>query len=124
MDKGIVRASVLLVMLLAGTNGIGPSSLRAAGDPPLLAPAATDADHDGISEALEQQLAERYAPLIYIEPDESNYPVNVEWVLDRARMQYHEDCTFDVDDDIGPNPIGTQLLGPDASSLWADGPNC
>src|SRR4029078_6530495 len=61
-----------------------------------------DNDHDGVDDNLEQKLAEKYAPIIFIEPDESNYPVNVEWFLARAHLQYHEDCFFDVDDDIGP----------------------
>src|SRR5262245_7657706 len=70
---------------------------------PKAAPAVpADNDHDGINDDLEQRLAELYAPVIYIEPDESNYPVNVDWFLARAHMQYHEDCAFDVDDDVGP----------------------
>src|SRR5262249_57938332 len=88
--------------------------------------APADDDRDGINEALEQLLAERFAPLIYIEPDESNYPVNVDWFLDRARLQYHEDCFLhgDVDDDVGPFPIGRQLLGPNLFAFWGGGPNC
>jgi hypothetical protein len=81
-----------------------------------------DNDHDGVGDNLEQKLVEKYAPVIFIEPDESNYPVNVEWFLARAHLQYHEDCFFDVDDDVGFNPIGSQsnLIGPP----WAGGPNC
>jgi len=90
-----------------------------------LPPVRVDDDHDGIDDALEQKLAERFAPIVFIEPDESNYPVNVDWFLARARLQYHEDCTSDTDDDIGPNPIGSQelLLGP-TGAHWAGGPNC
>ena len=82
-----------------------------------------DNDHDGVDDNLEQKLAEKYAPIIFIEPDESNYPVNVEWFLARAHLEYHEDCfPGDVDDRIGPDPIGNQsnLIGPP----WAGGPNC
>jgi uncharacterized protein (TIGR03437 family) len=73
-----------------------------------------DRDGDGIDDNLEQQLANKFAPVIIIESDESNYPVNVEWFLQRAHIQYHEDCFFDVDDNIGPNPLMTQpnLIGP------------
>jgi hypothetical protein len=110
------------VDVLGASQGFAPSQLPAA--PPASLTMPIDGDHDGINDTLEQQLAETYAPVIYIEPDESNYPVNVDWFLARARLQYHEDCTFDIDDDIGPNPIGTQLLGPDGHSIWADGPNC
>ena len=97
------------------------------------APARVDDDHDGIDDRLEQALAERYAPIIFIEPDESNYPVNVEWFLHRAHLQYHEDCTLDVDDDSGYNPImndedrTTQdsLIGPLGQNLaWSHGQEC
>jgi len=73
-----------------------------------------DEDKDGIDDNLEQYLANKFAPVILIESDESNYPVNVEWFLQRARLEYHEDCTSDVDDPVGPNPLMTQenLIGP------------
>jgi hypothetical protein len=87
-----------------------------------------DDDHDGINDALEQTLAERYAPLVYIEPEESNYPVNVDWFLARTRMQYHEDCFGlfgnDVDNDIGPNPVGNQLIAPLPNTVWEQNPSC
>ena len=88
-------------------------------------PARVDDDHDGIDDNLEQKLAERFAPIVLIEPDESNYPVNVEWFLARASLQYHEDCFSDIDQPVGPSPIMTQdlLLGP-PGSLWSGGPNC
>ena len=128
MDKVTVRAGLLVLSILAGAHPIG---LRGAGpnDAPPAAPAISpaapvDADHDGINDDLEQRLAEMYAPVVYIEPDESNYPVNVDWFLDRAHLQYHEDCTFDRDDDFDPTPIGRQLLGPDSQSFWGDGPYC
>jgi hypothetical protein len=129
MGKVTVRASIFLLSILITAS---PAGLHGANDHDSPAPAVpvpspatpVDADHDGINDDLEQRLAETYAPVIYIEPDESNYPVNVDWFLDRAHLQYHEDCTFDVDDNVGPNPIGTQLLGPDGHSLWAAGPNC
>ncbi len=83
-----------------------------------------DDDRDGIVDALEQRLAERFAPMIYIEPDESNYPVNVPWLLARTRLNYQEDCTGDVDQPIGPVPIGNQLLGPGGVTVWTAQPNC
>jgi hypothetical protein len=92
------------------------------------APAFTDNDHDSIDDTLEQRLANTFAPVIIIEPDESNYPVNVEWFLQRARLQYHEDCTSDVDEDIGPNPLNAQanLIGAPwthGASFGADHPD-
>ncbi len=111
------------VVAMAGVAlGLVLSSVSVAATPP---PARVDADHDGIDDHLEQKLAERYAPILFIEPDESNYPVNVEWFLARAHLQYHEDCTFDIDEDVGYNPISSQanLIGP-TGAYWAGGPNC
>jgi len=128
MGKVTVRAGLLVLSIVAGVRPIGLGGAGATDSPPLIpaiSPAApVDADHDGINDDLEQQLAEKYAPVIYIEPDESNYPVNVDWFLDRAHLQYHEDCAIDRDDDFDPTPIGSQLLGPDSQSFWADGPYC
>lgn len=55
--------------------------------------AAVDYDHDGLDDAVEQQLALRHAPVVYLHPSEWNYPTNVDWFLDRARMRFHHTCT-------------------------------
>jgi hypothetical protein len=128
MTSRTLRASAAALLLLAGAGSIGSrhagaAALQAAPTTESAPVLPADADHDGINEDLEQKLAERFAPLIYIEPDESNYPVNVDWFLDRARLQYHEDCARDRDSNRGPFPIGAQLLGP-AGAFWAGGPNC
>src|SRR5215471_5791747 len=102
----------------------------------VLSPPA-DNDHDGIDDGLEQQLAETFAPVVIFEPGEENYPVNVDWHLQRATLRYHEDCGIgcigDVDETvpIAPNPVGGQssLLGPPWShpDSWGPGhefPHC
>src|SRR5260370_27598066 len=59
-----------------------------------LPPVRVDNDHDGIDDALEQLLAELYAPVIYIEPGGSNYPVNVNWILQRGYLcSGEQSCT-------------------------------
>jgi len=94
-----------------------------------------DEDGDGIDDNLEQHLANKFAPVVIIESDESNYPVNVDWFLARARLQYHEDCGInldclssqitDVNNDIaGPGLTQYTLLGPNTSHVWADGEYC
>lgn len=59
-----------------------------------------DDDGDGIDDAVELALAEQFAPVICMDPGEPNYPVNVEWFLARARLQYYEDCWPDVVEDV------------------------
>jgi hypothetical protein len=79
-------------------------------------PHALDEDHDGLDDSLEQLLAETFAPVVLIEPGESNYPVSVDWILQRASLAYHEDYMFGVEATmpLAPHPLGSQmqLLGP------------
>lgn len=128
ISRTTLRPGILVIVLLIGVSFVGLRRVSADGPATAVTVAApvipVDGDRDGINEGLEQRLAELYAPMIYIEPDESNYPVNVEWFLDRANLQYHEDCAIDVDDNIGPFPIGNQLLGPSGFVFWLRGPNC
>ena len=69
-------------------------------------PIDADVDHDGIDDALEQSLAERYAPVMFMEPGESNYPVNVPWLLQRMHLIYAEDGCGDKTQDLPfPAPV-------------------
>ena len=94
-------------------NRVNPGAMITAQS---LATEPADNDHDGIDDALEQFLAERYAPMIYIEPAESNYPVNADWIAQRGNLWYGEQgCNFPVGDQNEQflAPIGSQdrLLG-------------
>jgi hypothetical protein len=46
-----------------------------------------DLDHDGIDDQLEDTLAERFAPVVHHERSETNFPVNVEWLLARTSLR-------------------------------------
>lgn len=86
-----------------------------------LSAAPVDNDRDGIDDALEQLVAERYAPMIYLEPGESNYPVNVDWITQRGNLWYGEQgCNFPIGDQNEQflAPIGNQdtLLGPQGAA--------
>jgi hypothetical protein len=100
MRRRALYALALLVALSLTGRGLGFSAglLPLAGASSMCAPAtvANDNDCDGLSDPLEQALAERFAPAIYIEPDESNYPVNVDWMLQHDVLAYHEDCGHGV----------------------------
>jgi hypothetical protein len=104
----------------ASTPGVAEVSSNAL-------PSPADLDGDGIDDGLEQVLAERYAPVIYIHPSENNYPANVDWFLARAHLDYFEDCFPDVNEHVpgASSPLDSQamLLGdpwahPDA---WGPG---
>ena len=78
----------------SATVAFAASLALAAGLFLLAAPAsAVDADHDTLDDALEQQLAVRHAPVVWLDPYEWNYPANVDWFLDRARMRFHHSCS-------------------------------
>lgn len=102
LARAVLAATALLLL---------PSPCPAAG--PASAVACTDEDHDGLGDSLEQLLAERFAPVILLEPDESNYPVSVEWYLERAGLWFHEDCAGDIEEEL-LSAVGTQgrLIGP------------
>jgi len=74
--------------------------------------AAPDSDGDGISDACEQYLAERYAPIVYHSSDESNYPTNVDWFLPKTSIWFYDDnCTPDLHVFLESSPSQMDLLG-------------
>jgi hypothetical protein len=73
-----------------------------------------DQDGDGIDDYLEQYLANRYAPVIYITADEPNYPVNVDWFVKYADLYYCDHCTLLPDHNPIATPVGTQ-----SNLFWA-----
>jgi hypothetical protein len=77
----------------------------------------SDLDGDGIDDAVEQALAERFAPVICMDPGEPNYPVNVEWFLARARLTYYEDCWPDVNEDVPGAAMSHHPNHPDQATL-------
>jgi hypothetical protein len=50
-----------------------------------------DSDGDGISDACEQALAERFAPVVYHSSDESNLPTQVDAFLSLTQLDTHDD---------------------------------
>jgi hypothetical protein len=55
---------------------------------PALPPTAPDGDGDGLTDAFEQCLAERYAPVVYHSNHESNYPTNVDEFLSQTTLWF------------------------------------
>ncbi len=56
-------------------------------------PAPQDLDQDGIPDGLEQELAERHAPLLLMDPNEPNLPMDVHRFLASTELwSYEESC--------------------------------
>lgn len=52
-----------------------------------------DEDQDGISDAYEDELLYKFAPKVWLHPQENCWPVNVGWFLKRTTMRYsHPKC--------------------------------
>jgi hypothetical protein len=52
-----------------------------------------DVDQDGIPDALEDWLTERYAPEVRLSPEDTALPANVDWYLARVHMRFdHPGC--------------------------------
>ncbi|MCE3255732.1 MAG: hypothetical protein K0R25_1226 [Rickettsiaceae bacterium] len=56
--------------------------------------ADSDDDHDGISDAYENELLQKFAPKIWLHSNENRWPVSVPWFLYRVTMRYsHKNCS-------------------------------
>ena len=67
---------------------------------------ALDRDSDGIPDSLEQELAERFAPIVFYVADEPNLPTNVSRFLKQTSLWYYDrDCharAVKVADSVAP----------------------
>jgi hypothetical protein len=79
-----VTFSLALVALGVGlrTRGHAIRPAAAAMRPPQPL-AEGDADRDGIPDALEAELAARYAPIVILDPGEHNRPASIDWLAAR-----------------------------------------
>jgi hypothetical protein len=65
--------------------------LGCAGETDACCQTGLDSDGDGLADACEQVLAERFAPIVYHSSDESNFPTNVDTFLAETRLGFHDD---------------------------------
>ncbi len=79
----------------------------------------TDQDGDGLTNLQEQELAERFAPVIYHQTDEPNLPANVDWFLGRTALRFF-DRTCGVDDLLVTAPTQSDLHWLAQQSCGAD----
>ena len=54
-----------------------------------------DEDHDGISDDVESELIQYFAPIVRLHPDEKYQPSNINWYLTRVRMAFNVRLWFD-----------------------------
>lgn len=78
-----------------------------------------DEDEDGIADACEDELAARFAPVVYHSSDETNYPTNVDALLRATSLAVY-------DDDCSPDLVRTITVGPRQADLLEgrQGPSC
>jgi hypothetical protein len=116
MQKWIVMAGLVLAAA-ACSDADAPLSPSAAG--PRLALSGVDADGDYLDDGLEMELAERYAPVLYmpnlVEPTQGGgdwtWPATVDWYLSQSKLRFHhgycpDDPILDVGQVTPPNLIG------------------
>jgi hypothetical protein len=76
-----------------------------------------DADGDGVPDACEQVLAEKFAPIVYHSSDESNFPTNVDTFLKNSSLAFYDNaCAPQMLGGIVSAPSQNDLLGHVASS--------
>lgn len=121
--KKLLTVALLLFPVYAGSQErkVVPASASPSPSPmpsPLNCLASTagasdaDDDRDGIVDACEQLLAEKFAPIFYHSSDESNFPTNVDLFLKKTTLWfYDDDCSPDLKVKLITNPSQAQLLG-------------
>lgn len=72
---------------------------------------ADDADRDGLHDGCEQDLAERFAPVIYHSSSEDRWPINVDWYLSRSALAIADPrCDKNRRERLVPQPTQAQLI--------------
>ncbi len=82
----LVLASVLAMAALGHVPRTLGAFAMAAGPAAARAPrplGSGDLDGDGLSDATEQMLAERHAPIVILDPDDAYRPASIPWLLKR-----------------------------------------
>jgi len=79
-----------------------------------------DGEFLNFNDADVQALAEKYAPIVYHSSDESNFPTNVDWFLERTNLWFYDDsCTPDLKRKLIERPTQQQLIAQTFSDACA-----
>jgi hypothetical protein len=103
-------AKASLAMLARGS--VDPSPRAEATGPSACDLPGADEDEDGLVDACEDELADRFAPVVYHSSDESNLPTNVDRFLAQSTLGFFDDaCAPDLRVELVRAPRQSQLLG-------------
>ncbi len=73
---------------------------------------ARDDDHDGLADACEDAIAERFAPIVHHRDDEPNFPVDVDSLLASSALAFFDDdCSPDLEVRMKSAPTQRDLVG-------------
>jgi hypothetical protein len=104
--KRLAILSILVVLLLICLACVAPQSPESsslttnAPQSPSSSPLTTstmgkDDDRDDISGNIEEELLQRFAPLVRLHPDDNYRPASIPWYLPRVRMRFNVNWGFD-----------------------------
>jgi hypothetical protein len=89
MRTSIARnLSIFMLTVYACGAGLPALSMSA---PNRTEQSTTDLDQDGLSDQLEQDLAEKFAPIVFHDPSEPNLPTSVELFLPQTELWTYDD---------------------------------
>lgn len=80
--------SIFVVIIYACGAGLPAPSMLA---PNRSEHSTTDLDHDGLSDQLEQELAEKFAPIVFHDSNEPNFPTSVVMFLPQTELWSYDD---------------------------------
>jgi hypothetical protein len=83
-----------------------------------------DLDRDGIDDELEQDLAEQFAPYVYLYSNDPYRPASVEWLFQRDDAKLVMDIYCDYPDDVGYWIELLQPIGEGKNLFNWENPNC
>jgi len=113
-------ASGAVAAVVVATRSSGSSARRTSGAESTSAsipPVTVDVDHDGLDDNFENRLANAYAPVLFFDAQESNFPMNVVSLTTQMQLQHREDgCAPDHTSELMSHT--GNLLGPAPGRYW------
>jgi hypothetical protein len=94
--QGALVALILCAFLgVTGCHSKGTNSTTTTLTSQTTPTTTSDLDRDGITDAVEDELMRKFAPVVRFHKDEQYLPANVGWYLQRVRMRFEVQLGFD-----------------------------